>query len=65
MISDLPRYALETIAFGGIVLIVIYLLASGQNIAQALPLIGLYAFSGVPADARPATGFYGRHDNSF
>ncbi len=45
VISDMPRYALETIAFGGIVLIVIYLLASGQNIAQALPLIGLYAFS--------------------
>lgn len=45
LISDLPRYALETIAFGGIVLIVIYLLASGQNIGQALPLIGLYAFS--------------------
>lgn len=45
LISDLPRYALETVAFGGIVLIVIYLLARGQEIGQALPLIGLYAFS--------------------
>ncbi len=45
VISDLPRYALETIAFGGIVLIVIYLLASGQNIGQAFSLIGLYAFA--------------------
>ncbi len=45
LISNLPRYALETVAFGGIVLIVIYLLARGQEIGQALPLIGLYAFS--------------------
>ncbi len=45
VISNLPRYALETIAFGGIVLIVIYLLARGQGIGQALPIIALYAFS--------------------
>lgn len=45
VISNLPRYALETIAFGGIVLIVIYLLARGQGIGQALPVVGLYAFS--------------------
>jgi len=45
VISDLPRYALETIAFGGIMLIIIYLLASGQGIARAIPIVGLYALS--------------------
>jgi ABC-type multidrug transport system fused ATPase/permease subunit len=45
VIGSLPHYALETVAFGGIILIVIYLLARGQEIGQALPLIGLYAFS--------------------
>ncbi len=45
IISDLPRYALETIAFGGIVLIVIYLLARGQGMDQVVPLVGLYAFA--------------------
>ncbi len=46
MISLLPRYALETLAFGGIILIVIYLLSAGGTLAKALPLISLYALAG-------------------
>ncbi|MHB1605921.1 MAG: ABC transporter ATP-binding protein [Leptospirales bacterium] len=46
MISLLPRYALETIAFGGIIVIVIYLLSAGGTLAHALPLISLYALAG-------------------
>ena len=45
-LAHLPRYALETVAFGGILLVVIYFLAAGRDLAQALPLIGLYAFAG-------------------
>lgn len=46
MISLLPRYALETLAFGGIIVIVIYLLSAGGTLAHALPLISLYALAG-------------------
>jgi ABC-type multidrug transport system fused ATPase/permease subunit len=46
VISLLPRYALETLAFGGILLIVMYLLGVKQNVGQVLPLIALYAFAG-------------------
>ena len=45
-IAQLPRYLFETIAFGGIVLIVLYYLQAGQGIAQILPTISLYAFAG-------------------
>jgi ABC-type bacteriocin/lantibiotic exporter with double-glycine peptidase domain len=45
IISAIPRYALEVIAFGGILLIVLYLLAVQQNLGQVLPLIGIFAFA--------------------
>ena len=45
-ISQVPRYALETVAFGGIVLIVLYLVGIKHDLSQALPLIALYAFTG-------------------
>ncbi len=46
ILSQLPKYALETIAFGGILLIVLYLIGVKQNAETALPLISLYAFAG-------------------
>ncbi len=46
VISQIPRYALETVAFGGILIIVLYLVATGQHMGQVLPLMGLYAFAG-------------------
>ena len=45
-ISQLPRFLLETIAFGGIVLVVLYYLQVGQGLAQILPAVTLYAFAG-------------------
>ncbi|MHB1530445.1 MAG: ABC transporter ATP-binding protein [Acidiferrobacteraceae bacterium] len=45
-IAQVPRYALETVAFGGIVLIVLYLLGTQHDVSQVLPLIALYAFAG-------------------
>jgi len=44
-ISQLPKYALEIIAFGGILIIVLYYLAIKHNIAQVIPLISLYTFA--------------------
>src|SRR5699024_9214976 len=46
-ISVLPRYFLETIAFGSVLLIVIYYLQAGQGLAQILPTLSLYAFAGL------------------
>lgn len=45
VISTLPRYGLETIAFGGMILIVLYLLGTGQGLSNVLTLLGLYAFA--------------------
>lgn len=45
VISSLPTHALELVAFGGIILIVVYLLAAGGNLGGVLPVIGLYAFA--------------------
>ena len=46
LISTLPRYALEAIAFGGIVSIVIYLILIGKQGSEVVPIISLYALAG-------------------
>jgi ATP-binding cassette, subfamily B, bacterial PglK len=45
-LSYLPRYALEAVAFGGILLIVLYLLGVKDGISQVLPLVVLYTLAG-------------------
>ena len=45
MMSQLPHYALETLAFGGILIIILYLLGTGHSMERALPLLSLYAFA--------------------
>jgi ATP-binding cassette, subfamily B, bacterial PglK len=45
VVKQLPKYALETIAFGGIVLITLYLLQVRDSMEQVLPIAGLYAFA--------------------
>jgi ATP-binding cassette, subfamily B, bacterial PglK len=44
-VSQVPRYAIESIAFGSVILLVIYLLATHQDFKEALPLMALYAFT--------------------
>lgn len=46
VISQLPRFALEAIAFGGMLLVVLYLMGQSGSFANALPIIALYAFAG-------------------
>jgi ABC-type multidrug transport system fused ATPase/permease subunit len=46
MIALLPRYALETLAFGGIISIVIYLIDTEHGASTAFPMISLYALAG-------------------
>lgn len=45
VISQIPRLILETIAFGGILLILFYMSRSTGNFNSALPVIGLYVFA--------------------
>jgi ATP-binding cassette subfamily C protein len=45
-VAQLPRYLLETVAFSGILLIVLYSLGRGEGIGQVLPVVSLYAFAG-------------------
>ncbi|MBN2885124.1 MAG: ATP-binding cassette domain-containing protein [Chromatiaceae bacterium] len=46
LIVELPRYLLETLAFGMILVIALYLVVSGQSMQSAMPLIALYAMAG-------------------
>jgi ABC-type multidrug transport system fused ATPase/permease subunit len=46
VVSQLPRFILEIIAFGGILLIVLYIISQTGNFNNALPIISLYVFAG-------------------
>ena len=46
VVSQLPRYILEAIAFGGILLITLYIMALKGSFNSALPVISLYVFAG-------------------
>jgi len=52
LLQNLPQYAIEAIAFGGVLLLILFLMAGGGGLAQALPVIGMYALAGrqlIPA----------------
>ena len=46
VIAQLPRFALEATAFGGMLLVILYLMVKSGSFAAALPIIALYAFAG-------------------
>jgi len=45
-IGQVPRYALETVAFGGVIVAIVYLLAINFNISEIVPILSLYVFAG-------------------
>jgi ABC-type multidrug transport system fused ATPase/permease subunit len=45
-VAQLPRYALDSLAFGGILLIVLYMLVVRGDAAQVIPIVSLYAVAG-------------------
>jgi ABC-type multidrug transport system fused ATPase/permease subunit len=45
-LSVSPRYVLEAIAFGGMLLLVLVLMARQEGLALVLPVISIYAFAG-------------------
>ncbi|MDC1003131.1 ABC transporter ATP-binding protein [Candidatus Pelagibacter sp.] len=46
VVAHLPRFILEAIAFGGILLLILYLIAKSGNFNSALPIVSLYVFTG-------------------
>jgi ATP-binding cassette, subfamily B, bacterial PglK len=45
-ISQLPRFVMEALSFGGILVIILYFLMIRGSVGQSLPIIALYAFAG-------------------
>jgi ABC-type multidrug transport system fused ATPase/permease subunit len=46
VISLLPRYVIEALAFGGIILIILFLMSQTGNFYNAVPIISLYVYAG-------------------
>ncbi len=46
VLAQLPRYGIEAIGFGGMILFTLYYLLQSNSFSNALPLIALYAFGG-------------------
>lgn len=46
VVSQLPRFIIEAIAFGGIMLIILYMMTKTGGFNDALPVISLYVFAG-------------------
>ena len=46
IIGQMPKMALEGISFGGILILLLYLMKQSSNFMSVLPLISLYVFSG-------------------
>lgn len=46
VISLLPRYLLEVIAFSGIISVMIFFVSTGYTTAEILPIVSLYAMAG-------------------
>lgn len=48
LIGEMPRYLLESVAFGGIVLLILVLLVEGgSTVNEVLPTLGIFAFAGL------------------
>ena len=46
IVTLLPRFILEAIGFGGIMLVILYLMIQKGSFNNALPIISLYVFAG-------------------
>lgn len=45
MISLMPRYGLESLALGGVILVILIFLASGRNLSSFFAIIAVYCFA--------------------
>ena len=46
VVASTPRFILEAIAFGGVILIILYLMSQTGSFTGAVPIISLYVFAG-------------------
>ncbi len=46
VVEQIPRFVLEAIAFGGLLLVILYLMSKSGSFTTTLPIIALYAFAG-------------------
>ena len=46
VITVLPRYAVEAVAFGGMIIVVLFLMLQEASFTDVLPIVALYAFAG-------------------
>lgn len=46
VVSQAPKYLFEAVAFGGIILIAVYLLWVGGEMQEIIPILGMYTFAG-------------------
>ena len=48
VVGEVPRYVLEAVAFGGLLLFVLFLLATGSgSLGDIVPMLGVYAFAAL------------------
>ena len=45
-IQQLPRFALEGVAFGSVILVMLFMISQKGNFNEALPIVSLYVFAG-------------------
>ena len=60
ILNQVPRYALEAVTFGGMLLIILFFMRATGDITKVLPIIALYAFAGyrlMPAMQRIYVSF--------
>tara|TARA_B100001057_G_scaffold500860_1_gene618333 strand:+ start:245 stop:2002 length:1758 start_codon:yes stop_codon:yes gene_type:complete len=46
VVAQLPRFVLEAVAFGGIILLILYMMLQKGSFYDALPILSLYVFAG-------------------
>ena len=62
VIAQAPRYLLQGVAFGGMLLIILgMLIGQSASLGTILPLLAVYAFAGLQAAAGGAAGLPGGH----
>ena len=60
VIAQIPRFILEAVAFGGILLLILYMMAQSGSFNNALPIVSLYVYAGyrlMPALQQMYTSF--------
>ena len=46
IVAEIPRFLLEIVAFGGMLLLLLFLMARGDGLQNVLPIVALYALAG-------------------